>query len=535
MLYAMAMPTDSDWYRHAVIYQIYPRSYKDSNGDGVGDLEGIIQKLDYLENLGVDAIWLSPIYQSPMADFGYDVSDYQTIDPIFGELETFDRLIAAAHKRNIKVLMDLIANHTSDEHIWFKESRASITSPKRDWYIWKPPRADGGPPNNWQSAFGGTAWKLDPTTGQYYLFSFLSAQPDLNWANPEVRNAIQDIMRFWYGRGVDGFRVDAILFTSKDLSFADSPIGPGSDQSTLTNAYELAFAHKVGEHIPEYVRVLSEVTKEYPGRCLFLEAYPEYAGPQGYAKLYDYFDVSVTAMFYFGMLGMLDSWSVGKFNEVVVEFMDALPPHSIPVPVLGNHDIPRLASRVSQQTARAVAVMFLTLPGTKFVYYGEELGMKNVVIPPDERQDPRSNPRDGQRTPMPWSADENAGFTSGRPWLTLNPDYTHRNVEVQMQDSTSFLNLYRHLIGLVRQHSALRLGDFVPLTIADSRVGGFRRDHQQESVVVLINFSDTEVMVAAGNDRATLLLSSYGDTSAGPIDMAQLTLRPYEAVALGIS
>ena len=294
------MPTSSDdWYKSAVIYQIYPRSFADSNGDGVGDLGGIVEHLDYLQSLNIDAIWLSPIYRSPMADFGYDVSDYLSIDPVFGTLEDFDRLVTEARARGIKVLMDLIPNHTSDQHPWFTESKASKDNLKRDWYIWKDAKADGSEPNNWQSVFGGPAWTFDEATAQYYMHSFLKEQPDLNWANTAVHEAIQNVIRFWYRRGVDGFRVDAILFTSKDLQFRDNPNPHDVDKDVLGTEFEKAFSHGVGANLPSYIKVLTDVSQEFKGRCIFLEAHPEQGNPAGYAHLYDFIDHATAAPFYF--------------------------------------------------------------------------------------------------------------------------------------------------------------------------------------------------------------------------------------------
>ncbi|HUC20821.1 MAG TPA: alpha-amylase family glycosyl hydrolase, partial [Candidatus Polarisedimenticolaceae bacterium] len=303
------MPEKTPWHQNAIIYQIYPRSFADSNGDGIGDLPGITSRLDYLSDLGIDAIWLSPIFESPMADFGYDISDYRRIDPDFGTLEDCEELIRQAHKRNIKVLMDLVPSHTSDQHAWFDESKSSTDNPKRDWYVWKDPKPDGSEPNNWGSVFGGPAWTLDETTSQYYLHSFLKEQPDLNWANPEVQQAIQAVMRFWYEKGIDGFRVDAILFTAKDLDFRDNPERSASKMMAvdagsefIEEELEAAYSYGVGKHLTEYITILSDVTKQYEGRCLFLEAYPDNYTPQGFADLYKHCDTSVAAFFFFGMI-----------------------------------------------------------------------------------------------------------------------------------------------------------------------------------------------------------------------------------------
>jgi alpha-glucosidase len=376
------------WYKNAIIYQIYPRSFADSDGDGIGDIKGIQGRLDYLVDLGVTALWLSPIYSSPMADFGYDVSNYYDIDSIFGTLADFDVLITEAHAKKLKVLLDFIPNHTSEQHAWFQESKSSRTNPKRDWYIWKDPKPDGSPPNNWDSVFGGSAWELDETTGQYYMHSFLKDQPDLNWANPEVLAAIQQIMRFWYDRGVDGFRIDAILFTANDQEFRDNPSSKdsGPDSDTVNQAEQM-FSHAIGVHLTANLEVLTSVTREYDDRCLIFEAYPDNTEPAAYLELHEHADSEISSPFYFGLLTAVERWEAKRFEHYLDGFQSRLSPDSFPVYVLGNHDIPRLATRIGLAAARTAAVVLLTLPGTKFIYYGDELGMEDVKIPAKDRQD----------------------------------------------------------------------------------------------------------------------------------------------------
>jgi alpha-glucosidase len=532
------MQNSGPWYKNAIIYQIYPRSFADSSNDGIGDLKGITSKVDYLSDLGVDAIWLSPIYKSPMADFGYDVADYCDIDPVFGTLEDFDELVTKAHDQNIKVMMDLIPNHTSDQHEWFLESKSSKNNAKRDWYIWKDPKTDGSPPNNWQSVFSGPAWTLDAATGQYYLHSFLGEQPDLNWSNPQVQDAIGDVMRFWYQRGVDGFRVDAILFTSKDLEFRDNPYPrDGGAKDIMTTEFETSFSHGVGENLPKYIEVLTKVSQEFAGRFVILEAYPDQNDARGYAELYKYFDNTVASAFNFGVLtadeGWVDEkfWKAKRLKGYIDAFQTALPEDSIPAYVLGNHDQPRIASRVGEEAAKSAAVLLLTLPGAKFIYYGEELGMKNVKIPKSKQVDPSPVSRDPERTPMLWTADANAGFSSAEPWLPISPDFKTVNVEAQVSDARSILALYRQLTHLNHELPELTHGKYRQLKIEHDEVFGFLRVHDNDSVAVLINFSNSDVNFET-NLSGSVLLSSYIDKGDQEIHLKEMSLRPNEAVIM---
>jgi alpha-glucosidase len=526
--------TTSDWYRNAVIYQIYPRSFADANGDGIGDLAGITGKLDYLQSLGVNGIWLSPIYVSPMADFGYDVADYRAIDPTFGDLDDFDHLVAAAHARGIKVLMDLIPNHTSDHHAWFQESRSSRSNPKRDWYIWRDAKPDGSPPNNWESVFGGPSWTLDPHTNQYYLHSFLKEQPDLNWSNPAVQQAIQDVMSFWYDRGVDGFRVDAILFTSKDLQFRDNPrlTTKPKKRAVLDKELETAFDHAVGENLPDYIKVLTDVTKNYPERCLFLEAYPDKGDPAGYAGLYDFCDPEVSAPFYFGPMVVVDDWDARLFKRYIDEFETAIPKNGFAAYVLGNHDRSRLASRTGQHHARAMAVVQLSLPGAKFIYYGEELGMENVAIPPGKAHDPSKQSRDPERTPMQWSPQEHAGFTTGMPWLPVSQDYKRRNVATMERDERSILSLYRHM-AKVGRHPALAHGRYEPFDTGQAQIFCFRRVYKDQQVLVMINFDHKVRKITPNLNLDRILASSTMTWTEEPLEQ-QITLHPWEAIVVAL-
>ena len=387
---------DFVWWKHGVVYQIYPRSFQDTNGDGVGDLKGIIERLDYLAWLGVDAIWISPIYPSPMADFGYDVSDYCNIDPLFGSLEDFDRLVAAAHARKIKVILDFVPNHTSERHPWFLESRASRVNPKRDWYIWRDGKPDGSPPNNWLSQFGGPAWAREARTGQYYLHSFLPEQPDLNWRNPEVRTAMYDVLRFWLDRGVDGFRVDVIWLLIKDAALRDNPPNPNYRP---TEAGIHRFLQVYSADQPETHEVIAEmrsVLDRYDERVLIGEIYLPIE------RLVTYYGQDLRgAQLPFNFQLLHTAWTAAAVGKLVTDYEVALPPGGWPNWVLGNHDQPRIAARVGEAQARIAAMLLLTLRGTPTMYYGDELGIGRVVDTArsgegsvgEKRAGPRPRPR----------------------------------------------------------------------------------------------------------------------------------------------
>jgi alpha-glucosidase len=451
------------WWQDGTIYQIYPRSFQDSNGDGIGDLAGIATRLDALVELGVAAVWVSPFYPSPMADFGYDVADYTNVDPIFGTLDDFDRLLAAIHQRGLKLILDFVPNHTSDQHPWFLASRSSRDDLKRDWYLWRDPQPDGAPPNNWKSNFGGSGWTFDPATGQSYHHSFLSAQPDLNWHNPEVRAAMYAAMRFWLDRGVDGFRMDVLWLLLKDAAFRDNLPNPEWTPGAA-DFWSLLPTYTADQ--PETHAVVAEmraVLDAYPGRVLIGEIYlpvPDlirYYGVAG-AKLNG-------AQMPFNFHLIQTEWSAEPIAHLIRDYEAALPAGAWPNWVLGNHDQARVASRIGPLQARAAAMLLLTLRGTPTLYYGDELGMTNGRIAPSQVQDPaeKSQPgigmgRDPERTPMLWDASDGAGFTTGTPWLPLNPDYRQTNVAVEAVDDRSMLTLYRRLLALRRTHPALHAG-----------------------------------------------------------------------------
>jgi alpha-glucosidase len=450
------------WWQTTVIYQIYPRSYQDSNADGIGDLAGISRRLDHLVDLGVGAVWLSPIFRSPMADFGYDISDYLDIDPLFGTLDGFERLAQEVHERGLRLLLDLVPNHTSIGHPWFVESRSSRINPRRDWYLWRDPAADGGPPNNWLSEFGGSAWTLDALTGQYYYHAFLPQQPDLNWRNPDVVDAIHDVMRFWLRRGADGFRVDAIWHLLKDEQFRDNPPNPDfSPRDPPTKRLLRLFSGDRPE-LHDVIAGLRRVVDEFPDRLLIGEVYLPIE------KLAAYYGRNLAGAhlpFNFSLLET--NWHARDVARLIDRYEAALPAGGWPNWVLGNHDRPRIASRIGRAQARVAAILLLTLRGTPTLYYGDEIGMPQASIPASRVRDPleKNLPgfglgRDGARAPMPWDATRFAGFSEVEPWLPLSQDSHSRNVVNLSSDPMSILNLHRRLIAVRRAKRCLQVGAY---------------------------------------------------------------------------
>jgi len=523
----VSQPREKLWWRDGVLYQIYPRSFMDANGDGVGDLEGIRQRLDHLAWLGVDGIWISPCFPSPMADFGYDVADYCAIDPLFGSLADFDRLLAEAHTRGIRIILDLVPNHSSDQHPWFRQSRASRDNPKRDWYVWRDPKPDGAPPNNWQSVFGGPAWELDPATGQFYLHTFLKEQPELNWRNPEVEAAMHDVLRFWFDRGVDGFRIDVMHAIAKDPDLRDNPVVNGIQERRYSEDHP---------DIHEMIRRLRRVADAYEERMLVGEVF--LMDPARVAPYYGRGDELHLA---FNFSFLRSPWEAAIFLREVERFAAVVPPEGWPDHVLSNHDVPRHASRyddpqLGEARARLAALMLLTLRGTPFLYYGEEIGLRNVEIPAKAMQDPIAytlHPklcRDGERTPMPWDARVGAGFTQGTPWLPLGTDATTHNVARQREDPASLLHLYRALIALRKQTPALCRGRFASLDTAESLFAYERQDGSSHALVAL-NFGDTRVRPELPPARVTGGLRTESGASL-PVDASTLELAPCEGALL---
>jgi alpha-glucosidase len=527
----------ASWWQTGVIYQIYPRSFQDSNGDGVGDLRGIIERLPYLSELGIDAIWISPIFVSPMADFGYDIADYTGIDPLFGTLEDFDALLAAAHASGLKVILDLVPNHTSDQHPWFIESRSSRQSKKRDWYLWRDPAPNGGPPNNWLSEFGGSAWEYDAASGQYYYHAFLAAQPDLNWRNPEVRAAMFDVMRFWLRRGVDGFRVDVIWHMIKDAEFRDNPpnpkFRPGDPPHHAVVPLYTADRPEVHDVIVEMRRVVNE----FSDRVLIGEIYLPVE------RLVAYYGRDLSGVhlpFNFSLLTA--QWHARQLAKLIDEYEAALPPGGWPNWVLGNHDRSRIASRVGAEQARVAAMLLLTLRGTPTIYYGDEIGMEQVAIGRDDVRDPfeKNVPgqglgRDGCRTPMQWEESENAGFSKTKPWLPLSAGYPEQNVAQQQREDSSIYRLHRRLLELRKARPALRFGSYHPVT-ARGDLLIYLRHVEGESLLVALNLGSepTDVSFATGPLEGQILLSTLCDREGEAIE-ADIPLRPNEGLLIELS
>jgi alpha-glucosidase len=532
-----------EWWRSAVFYEIYIRSFQDSNGDGVGDLPGLIDRLDYLNDgtpasLGVDALWLTPINPSPMHDFGYDVSDYCDVDPLFGSLADIDRLLAAAHRRNLRVVIDLVPNHTSHLHPWFQASRASRDAAERAWYIWRDPSVNGDPPNNWLSAFGGPAWTYDAATGQYYLHSFLAEQPDLNYRNPAVARAMEAVLRFWLDRGVDGFRVDVIHRLMKDAALRDNPGAAPHDADPVRHFG--GQVHQYDEDQPEVhdvIRSWRRILDAYGERTMVGEVY--------------LFDVQRLAAYYgngadelplaFNFRFLWSPWDAAAVRAEVEQSERGLPPGAQPTYVLSSHDAPRQRTRFDDPAwgdarARVAAMLLLTLRGTPFLYYGEEIGMRDAFIPPARVCDPVGKRfpalnRDPERTPMQWSSAPNAGFTTAADaWLPLAPDYASVNVARQLDDPRSLLSFYRRLLWYRKRTPALTGGTYRGLDgPADTFV--FVRQAGGERRVVALNFSAEPRWLALDECSAGRIEVSTDDArEPGPVRLTGFELRATEGV-----
>ena len=515
------------WWKRGTIYQIYPRSFQDSDGDGVGDLNGIERRLDHLVDLGIDAIWLSPVFPSPMADFGYDVADYRDIDPLFGSLADFDRLLGKMHARGLKLLLDFVPNHSSDRHPWFMDSRSARTSAKRDWYIWRDPAPGGGPPNNWVSDFGGSSWTLDEATGQYYLHAFLKEQPDLNWRNPELRTAMVDVLRFWLDRGVDGFRIDVLWHMVKAPGLPDNPPNPAYHPA-MGEMHSVLQRHSTDQpEVHEIAAQFRALADDYGERvlvgeiCLPVERLMDYYGRDA---------PEVHLPFNFQLLDA--PWNARALATLIVVYEAALPAGAWPNWVIGSHDAPRIAARLGEAQARVAAMLLLTLRGTPTLYQGDEIGIGEVHIPIDRIRDPRQlrEPglgfgRDRSRTPIPWDGSAHAGFSSAEPWLPLGEDWRTRNIAAQAADPGSMLRLYRALLALRRGSLALEIGTFALVESAPD-VLAYERREGSERLLIALNLGDrTErLSVPPGMIVTDVLLS----TLAGPFVASEGRLRPHE-------
>jgi alpha-glucosidase len=519
------------WWQHGIVYQIYPLSFHDSNGDGKGDLSGIRQRLEYLEWLGVNAIWISPIYPSPMADFGYDVSDYCDIARMFGTLEDFDRLLAEAHQRGLKVILDFVPNHTSDQHRWFLESRSSRDNPRRDWYIWRDPAPGGGPPNNWLSQFGGPAWEWDESTGQYYYHAFLKEQPDLNWRNRAVRNAMYDVLRFWLKRGVDGFRIDVLWHLIKDDEFRDNPLNPGYQPGDSEHRRLLELYTTDRPEIHEVVAEMREVFESYGERVMIGEIYLPVE------RLVAYYGLERPgAHLPFNFQLIHAPWNACEIERMIVEYENAIPEEEWPNWVLGNHDQHRIATRIGLAQARVAAMLLLTLRGTPTLYYGDEIGMEDVPIPHERIQDPyeKKQPglglgRDPQRTPMQWDGQPQAGFTSGQPWLPVADKFQQCNVKALRDDPQSILNFYRQLIRLRHDRAALNVGSYKQVR-CDGNVMVYERSLHDERLRIFLNFGDCPARVPL-QEHGTVLLSTHLDRQGESVT-GHVALRGDEGIVL---
>ncbi len=525
------------WWQRGIIYQIYPRSFMDSNGDGIGDLPGITSRLDYLAALGVDAIWISPIFPSPMIDFGYDVSDYTGIDPIFGTLDDFDALVAAAHSRNLKVILDFVPNHSSDQHPWFVAARSSRDHPQRDWYIWRDPAPDGGPPNNWRSVFGGPAWTFDAATGQYYYHAYLKQQPDLNWRNPAVQAAMLDALRFWLERGVDGFRIDALRQLIKNEQFLDHPPNPRYQPAVQGPYHALLPIYTTDQpEIMQMIALFRRVSDSFAERVLIGELYLPIE------RLVTYYGVNgagVHLPFNFHLI--LTPWQAQTIAALIGQYEAALPSGGWPNWVLGNHDQHRLASRIGPAQARVAAMLLLTLRGTPTLYYGDEIGMRDVEIPPDRVQDPfeKNVPgmglgRDPERTPMQWDAAPRAGFTTGSPWLPIAANYGQTNVARAGDDPTSILTLYRRLIRLRRAEEALAVGAYEAVPTSGDLLA-YVRSHGQRRLLIVLNLGpEPQTFDLSMREQGRVLLSTQLDRDGEALH-DRLLLRGDEGVIIEIS
>jgi len=525
------------WWQRGIIYQVYPRSFMDSNGDGVGDLKGLISRLDYLRWLGVDAVWISPLYPSPMKDFGYDVADYTAIHPLFGAFADFDRLIREAHARDLKVILDFVPNHSSDQHPWFVESRSSRDNPKRNWYIWRGPGPGGGPPNNWLSCFGGSAWEYDAHTEQYYYHAFLREQPDLNWRNPEVVEEMLNVLRFWLERGVDGFRVDVLWHLIEDDQFRDNPPNPSWREGSDPYQKLIPLYTTDQSEVHAVIARMRRLVDQYQDRVLIGEIYLPVE------RLVQYYGADLGGVHLpFNFQLLLTKWQARDIARIIGEYEAALPERGWPNWVLGNHDRPRIGSRVGPAQARLAAMLLLTLRGTPTLYYGDEIGMHDVEIPPEKVQDPfeknvpgRGLGRDPQRTPMQWSAAKHAGFTDGEPWLPIAEDYNRVNVEVERDDPASMLTLYNQLIKVRRGESALEVGQFEPLEADGDLLTYVRRDRESAFLVALnLGLQPQVVNFSKQASEGRIALSTYLDRSGERL-RGNLHLRPEEGLLVRLT
>jgi alpha-glucosidase len=523
------------WWQRAVFYEIATISFQDSDSDGRGDLAGLLSRIDYLEWLGVGAVWLTPIYPSPMLDLGYDISDFCDVHPDFGTLAQFDDLVRQLHRRDIRLILDFVPNHTSDRHPWFADSLSSRRAKKRDWYIWSDPGPHGGPPNNWQSRFSGSAWQWDQPTGQYYYHSFLREQPDLNWRNADVRAAMADVLRFWIKRGVDGFRVDASAVLAKDTLLRDNPPDPEADE---TKPPPQRLRNIFTDDRPEAMAYLADMRKvidEFEGRVLCGEV-------QGKTDRIGHFYGQDNPRMHLPLnFLLLDSqWDAISLQGNIDAYLNAIPDKAWPDWVIGGHDKHRIASKLGQAQARVLAVLLLTLRGTPFFFAGDELGMEQVPIPPDRVTDPFEKllpgyelNRDPERVPMRWDAGKNGGFSEGEPWLPMGPAVAERNVATLKEDKRSLLWLYKRLITLRRDEPALTAGTYVPERSRNDLLI-YRRVAGDDTILVALNLLH-EPRRLEWHEAGHVLLSTHLDEFHGERVQGPVLLRPDEGLIIKLN
>lgn len=518
------------WWKHGIIYHIYPQSYKDSNQDGTGDIQGIIQQVDYLAGLGIDAIWISPIYESPFIDGGYDIKDYLSINPVYGNLDDFKTLLDKAHKKGIKIIMDMVLNHTSRQHLWFLQSQLSVDNPYREWYIWKPGRK-GKRPNNWITNFGQSAWTLDPHTNEYYYHSFFSDQPDLNWRNPDVKKAMSNILSYWLELGVDGFRFDVINMLFKHPEFRN------------TNPFRLFFSNK---HVPnrnqpevfDVIKELRQLLDSYKDKVSIGEIYTP---PPGNSALVNRFLGNGTNMLHlaFDFSLIFTRFNAQAFLKTINNYYQSLPADAWPCFVISNHDLGRnikpdyFSFLFREKKAKVLASLLLTLRGTPFIYYGDEIGMENADIPRKEMKDrygklfyPFYKGRDKARTPMQWNDSKYAGFSSIKPWISVHSNYTQVNVEKELSDKNSLLNLYRTIIRIRKQQPALLYGDISFLNPNTPGILAYQRVYKEDTVFIFLNFTarDKSINLPLQPETSPVLFSN---TDTNKIANGKVTLNRF--------
>ncbi|HSX19272.1 MAG TPA: alpha-amylase family glycosyl hydrolase [Candidatus Saccharimonadales bacterium] len=524
---------DINWPQNSIIYHIYPRSFKDTNGDGIGDLQGIIDKIDYLTYLGVNAVWLSPIYKSPQKDFGYDVSDYKRVDKCYGTIKKFEELAEKLHKKNIRIMMDYVPNHTSSKHPWFEKSRSSRDNTKRNWYVWRNPKKDGSPPNNWLSVFGGSAWQWDKKTKQYYLHTFDLNQPDLNWHNNDVEKHMLSVINYWLKRGADGFRVDAIYHLFKNQDFGDEPENP--NYSTDSLPYYKLF-HTKTYALPktiELMRRISHLLKRSGGKFMVSEVH---TGPEDLMKMYKNVDWRYFQPFNFSLIFL--PWIAKTQKEYVDQYDRQIGKTYFPCYVSGNHDVKRAATRIGEKQSRNLAIMLLTLRGFSYIYSGDELAMTDTPIAKDKVMDTFElhSPglglgRDPQRTPMQWDTTKNAGFSTDSPWLPVNKNYKKLNVQAQMQDKKSHLNLYKKLINLKKTSPAIKEGEYIPLPMPAPNVYSYLREKGAQKVLVVVNFDNKPKKLSLGYKEARIILDSFLTREPNKkVSLVDFKLKPDEGI-----